>query len=1267
MKVVTTFHAPSSVISSVKCKLVPGDVEHLIVAKMTRLEVFSIQEDGLRAECDLDVWGSICSVKAVRRLTEDCSRLVVMLDHPQPELLFMDYKGAKLTLATAVELSTSNALQRPAEFCMDFFVSEEGSRIVASAYAGKLKVICLEDGLPTQLGFDASAYENNILALCFLPGVEKSIAILHTDAAQRVRLVARDLDVEEYEISAKPSLELPPVALNNSYFRRPDSDPTFLLPVPEQTQFRGGVLIVGGKRLLLYERADDKARVRHGKKRDTLEERLEKGNAKAKREAMDKQNERDLRKRKPRASVDWPWSAVAVCEAVSDTSFLIGDAYGRLAIVHLDLRDIAPCLVLVPLGTTSPPKSITHLSGSKVYIGSHFGDAQLIDVNIATVDGSPVPILKGLPTVRPDELDGVGPPTTFSDPTQDLPDLAKANKGKIIQTSGSYVSVDQTYTNIAPIEDAVLVDIDGSGQPQIVTCSGGYGAGRLHVVRNGADFQVLANAGDASAAHVSGIWPLKNMYDDVEHSHFMMDTPDGTQLFHIDSSSAQPTFTYESPADAGFLSERTLAVGNVRTAPSYGDSPVVVQVTTKVVHACEYKMELVGYCGLMGDDKTDTPTAACVAESQIFVAYPGGTLSYLMIEAQGEEYKLKLVARLPLRVGSEIAAISAIPPEPKHGKIPKQSSRIAVAYWDTRAIDIFRLKKSGNTIIAECIHTTDPLPALVRDLTVQHFRPKDGERHPPYLFAALADGTVVTYALRDGVTGDRKIVSLGDTPVSLTVYSGADGESAVFAAGQHAAVWSWEKQRLHHAAVLFRDVSAVAPLHTSHFKNALLLTGPAGLTIGCVREVDKMHIRTVPLDGYTPAGIAHDAKNKVFGVVASYTPPEPVGTDAEPMISSAFILFDDSTLQELQRHTYPEGTIPTAITLVPNDGSEETYFCVATYDPSAAQSGRRDASNSNRAPPNSGKIYLLGIARTSLSGAAGAQITVRVEREVISYVMQLTTVKGIIAAAVESAVIFFRPEIVNISSSSWALHKVGEWNHNFVVRTLAAKDDHLAIGDQMHSISIVKVSLSSNETAKLELISSDYSPLFPSSLELGENKSVITANVDLNLCAFSSTTPSLSGREVLERDGAFHLGEYVNKFIRGSLMPTETANARLRPSYVFFTSVGRIGVIMDIHGDPRLFTDLERNMAYVFRGVGVEHGPHEDHSKHRAPKNSTRGSDAEKSARGFVDGDFIEQLLLHPQDNDKIRRILGGANEFEVIHYSVDQIRYQLESLQSLH
>jgi len=39
---------------------------------------------------------------------------------------------------------------------------------------------------------------------------------------------------------------------------------------------------------------------------------------------------------------------------------------------------------------------------------------------------------------------------------------------------GSYVSLMETFTNLAPIMDMVVVDMDKQGQGQLITCSGEF-------------------------------------------------------------------------------------------------------------------------------------------------------------------------------------------------------------------------------------------------------------------------------------------------------------------------------------------------------------------------------------------------------------------------------------------------------------------------------------------------------------------------------------------------------------------------------------------------------------------------------------------------------------------------------------------------------------------------------------------------------------------------------------------------------------------------
>lgn len=60
-----------------------------------------------------------------------------------------------------------------------------------------------------------------------------------------------------------------------------------------------------------------------------------------------------------------------------------------------------------------------------------------------------------------------------------------------IQRDGRLETLD-SFKNVAPIRDAILADLDESGEPSIVTCSGQGNSGGLRVIRNGVDVKELA-------------------------------------------------------------------------------------------------------------------------------------------------------------------------------------------------------------------------------------------------------------------------------------------------------------------------------------------------------------------------------------------------------------------------------------------------------------------------------------------------------------------------------------------------------------------------------------------------------------------------------------------------------------------------------------------------------------------------------------------------------------------------------------------------------
>lgn len=59
--------------------------------------------------------------------------------------------------------------------------------------------------------------------------------------------------------------------------------------------------------------------------------------------------------------------------------------------------------------------------------------------------------------------------------------------------NGSYVQVLESFTNLGPIVDMCVVDLERQGQGQLVTCSGAYKEGSLRIIRNGIGIQEHAS------------------------------------------------------------------------------------------------------------------------------------------------------------------------------------------------------------------------------------------------------------------------------------------------------------------------------------------------------------------------------------------------------------------------------------------------------------------------------------------------------------------------------------------------------------------------------------------------------------------------------------------------------------------------------------------------------------------------------------------------------------------------------------------------------
>lgn len=155
--------------------------------------------------------------------------------------------------------------------------------------------------------------------------------------------------------------------------------------------------------------------------------------------------------------------------------YLLGNMDGQLYMLFLGTVETAKGITVnsikvEQLGEISIPECITYLDNGFLYIGSRHGDSQLVRLSAEAIDGS-------------------------------------------------YVIPVENFTNLAPILDIAVVDLDRQGQGQIITCSGSFKDGSLRIIRIGIGIQEHACI---DLPGIKGMWSLKVGIDDSPYENTLV-------------------------------------------------------------------------------------------------------------------------------------------------------------------------------------------------------------------------------------------------------------------------------------------------------------------------------------------------------------------------------------------------------------------------------------------------------------------------------------------------------------------------------------------------------------------------------------------------------------------------------------------------------------------------------------------------------------------------------------------------------------------------
>ncbi|KAL4642168.1 DNA damage-binding protein 1 [Arapaima gigas] len=834
--------------------------------------------------------------------------------------------------------------------------------------------------------------------------------------------------------------------------------------------------------------------------------------------------------------------------------YLLGDMEGRLFMLLLEKEELMDGTVVLKdlrvelLGETSIAECLTYLDNGVVFVGSRLGDSQLVKLNVDSND------------------------------------------------QGSYVAVMETFTNLGPIVDMCVVDLERQGQGQLVTCSGAFKEGSLRIIRNGIGIHEHASI---DLPGIKGLWPLRSGAGRETDDMLVLSFVGQTRVLMLSGEEVEET---ELP---GFVdNQQTFYCGNVAHQQliqiTSGSVRLVMQNTKALVS--EWKEP----------QGRNISVAACNS-TQVVLAV-GRVLYYLEIQA-GE---LKQISSTEME--HEVACLD-ITPLGESGDSPL----CAVGLWTDISARILKLPTF--TALHKEMLGGEIIPRSILMTTFEGCH---------YLLCALGDGALFYFSLdlQTGILSERKKVTLGTQPTVLRTFRSLS-TSNVFACSDRPTVIYSSNHKLVFSNVNLKEVNYMCPLNSEGYPDSLALANNSTLTIGTIDEIQKLHIRTVPLYE-SPRRICYQEVSQCFGVLSSRVEVQDASGATSPVRPSASTqalsssvssskLFPSSTsphetsfgeevevhsLLVVDQHTFE---VLHAHQFLPSEYALSMVSCRLGKDPAVYFIVGTAMVYPEEAEPKQGRIIVFHYTDGKLQTVA--------EKEVKGAVYSMVEFNGKLLASINSTVRLYE----------WTAEKElrTECNHynNIMALYLKTKGDFILVGDLMRSVLLLAYK---PMEGNFEEIARDFNPNWMSAIEILDDDNFLGAENAFNLfvCQKDSAATTDEERQHLQEVGVFHLGEFVNVFCHGSLVLQNLGESSTptQGSVLFGTVNGMIGLVTSLsEGWYSLLMDLQNRLNKVIKSVGkIEHSLYPFQLSGYVSFHTERKTE---QATGFIDGDLIESFL----------------------------------------
>ncbi|CAA7054607.1 unnamed protein product [Microthlaspi erraticum] len=1051
---VVTAHKPTCVSHSCVGNFTSPQELNLIIAKCTRIEIHLLTPQGLQTILDVPLYGRIATLELFRPHGETQDLLFIATEKYKFCVLQWDSESSELITRAMGDVSDS--ICRPTDNGQIGIIDPDCRLIGLHLYDGLFKVIPFDNKGQLKEAFNLRLEELQVLDIKFLYGCTKpTIAVLYQDNKD-----ARHLKTYEISLKDKQDVVEGPWSQNNL-----DYGADLLIPVPSPLC---GVLIIGEETIVYCSANAFKAIP-------------------------------------IRPSITKAYGRVDV----DGSRYLLGDHAGLMhLLVITHEKEKVTGLKMELLGETSIASTISYLDNAVVYVGSSYGDSQLIKLNM-----------------QPD-------------------------------AKGSYVEILEKYVNLGPIVDFCVVDLERQGQGQVVTCSGAHKDGSLRIVRNGIGINEQASV---ELQGIKGMWSLKSSVDEAFDTFLVVSFISETRILAMNIEDE-----LEETEIEGFLSQvQTLfchdAVHN-QLVQVTSNSVRLVSSTTR-----ELRNKWEAPAGF-------TVNVATANASQVLLATGGGHLVYLEIgDGTLTEVKHELLEY-------EVSCLDINP----IGDNPNYSQLAAVGMWTDLSVRIFVLPELK--LITKEHLGGEIIPRSVLLCAFEGIS---------YLLCALGDGHLLNFQLdtSSGELRDRKKVSLGTQPTTLRTFS-SKSATHVFAASDRPAVIYSKNKKLIYSNVNLKEVSHMCPFNSAAFPDSLAIAREGELTIGTIDEIQKLHIRTIPV-GEHVRRICHQEQTGTFAICSLRNQPS-----AEESEMHFVHLLDDKNFSFLS--TYPLDAFEYGCSIMSCSFTDDknVYYCVGTSYVLPEES-----------EPTKGRILVFLVEE--------GRLQLITEKETKGSVYSLNAFNGKLLAAINQKIQLYK----------WMLRDDGtrefqsECGHHGHILALyvQTRGDFIIVGDLMKSISLL---IYKHEEGEIVERARDYDAKWMTAVEILDDDTYLGADNCFNLFTVKKNCESTADEErsPMEVVGEYHVGEFVNRFRHGSLvMRLPDSETGQIPTVIFGTVDGVIGVIASLPQQQYAFLEkLQTSLRKVIKGVGGL-----SHEQWRSFNHDRRSAEA----KGFLDGDLIESFL----------------------------------------